>query len=366
MIRLLVADDSPLMRRLLRELFEAEGGFEVELARDGLEVLERLAAFKPQVITLDVQMPGLDGLACLDRIMVERPTPVVMVSALTRAGAEESLRALELGAVEVVAKPSGALSLKMDRFGPQLLEAVRAASQARLPIARRLAERVRSRVRPLREAATAPAPAPSPALRRRSAARRPPSDGLVVVGCSTGGPAALDVVLSALPGDFPWPVVVAQHMPASFTGALARRLDGLTDLSVREVTGSAALRAGGVYIGRGDADLVIGARPEGLVALAAPSDAGFRWHPSVDRLMDSAMALVAPTRIVGVLMTGMGDDGAASMRRLRAGGGRTIAEAESTAVVWGMPGELVRAGGAEFVEPLDRIGLRLAQMAGAA
>jgi two-component system chemotaxis response regulator CheB len=358
MIRLLIADDSALMRRLFNEVFAAEGDFEIAVARDGLEALERLADFKPDVIVLDVHMPQLDGIACLDRIMVERPTPVVMVSALTQEGADETIRALELGAVDVVAKPSGALSLKMDRFGPQLVRAVRAASEARMSWARRLAERVRGRTGPI-----------SHAPRRRAAAlkirdpERPASDagGVVVIGCSTGGPAALDAVLSALPAEFPWPVVIAQHMPATFTGALARRLDALCPLTVREVTRATPLRPGEVYIGHGDADLLVAERPGGLAAIAAPLSDEFRWHPSVDRLTDSVMAHTAPSRIVGVLMTGMGNDGAVAMARLRAAGGRTIAEAESTAVVWGMPGELVKAGGAEFVEPLERIGRRLVE-----
>ena len=353
MIRVLVADDSALIRRLFSETFAAAGGFEVETARDGVEALERLAVFRPDVVTLDVNMPKLDGFACLDRIMLERPTPVVIVSAVTQAGADESVRALELGAVEVVAKPSGALSLKMDRFGPQLIAAVRAAAQARVSKARRLADRVRSRIGPL---ASPPKPRARPAT----------SDGLVVVGCSTGGPAALDVLLSALPAEFPWPLVVAQHMPATFTGALARRLDSLTPLSVTEVVRAELLRPGAVYIGRGGADILVTSRPGGLTAVTAPQSEAYNWHPSVDRLMDSAAALLPPSQLVGVLMTGMGDDGAAAMTRLRAAGGRTIAEAESTAVVWGMPGELVRAGGAEWVEPLDRIGRRLAEIAGVA
>ena len=356
MIRLLIVDDSALMRRLFAETFAVEGDFEVALARDGMEALTQLAAFKPDVITLDVNMPRLDGLQCLDRIMVERPTPVVMVSTATQEGAEATLRALDLGAVEILAKPSGALSLKMESFGPQLVAAVRAAAQARLSKVHRLAERVRGRIEPM-------APAKPAAKPRRRATAASAIDGIVVIGCSTGGPTALDAVLAALPGDFPWPVLVAQHMPATFTGALARRLDGLTPLSVREVSRAAPLRAGEVYIGRGDADLVLAARPEGLLALAAPPEPGAPWRPSVDRLTDSVLAHVEASRIVGVLMTGMGNDGAAAMTRLRAAGGRTVAEAESTAIVWGMPGELFRAGGAEFVEPLPRIGRRLVELA---
>lgn len=364
MIRLLIVDDSALIRRLLTELFEAEGDFQVAVARDGAEALAQLTAFAPDVVTLDVQMPGLNGLACLDRIMVERPTPVVMVSAVTTEGAEETLAALELGAVDVAPKPSGALSLRMDEFGPQLVEIVRGAAAARLPRARRLAERVRA-AHAGRNVQTKP-PIGRPAVRGRAAGKsavaQPKASGLVLVGASTGGPTALDAMLAALPADFPWPILVAQHMPATFTAALARRLNGLTQLDVVEVSAPTALAAGRVYIGRGDADLVVSERPAGLVALATPSDERYRWHPSVDRLTESALAHVPPERLIGVLMTGMGNDGAAAMSRLHALGGRTIAEAESTAVVWGMPGELVRAGGASVVAPLDRIGAALAGM----
>lgn len=354
MIRLLVVDDSALMRRLLRDIFQAEGDFEVAFAHDGTAALAALSEFKPHVVTLDVQMPGMDGLACLDRIILERPTPVVMVSSLTKAGAEITLQALELGAVDFVAKPGGAVSLAMDELGPKLVETVRAASRARLRPSLRLAERVRLR-----------AGRAIPATRSRKVGLATPSgaplqvapdkDGLVLVGCSTGGPPALDALLAPLPADFPWPILVAQHMPAAFTGPLARRLDSLCSLRVEEVTGPVQLAPGHVFVGRGDADLIVSTRVGRLVAMAAPSDRGHRWHPSVDRLVSSAMQHRSTEQLVGVLMTGMGNDGVTTMARLHAAGGRTIAEAEETAVVWGMPGELVRAGGAGVVAPLDAI-----------
>jgi len=183
------------------------------------------------------------------------------------------------------------------------------------------------------------------------------------VGTSTGGPPALEALLAPLPADFPWPVVVAQHMPAAFTGPLARRLDTLCALTVVEVTRPMPLRPGHVYIGRGDADVILGSRSAGPVVMAAPSGPAYRWHPSVDRLVESALGLFEAGRLVGILMTGMGNDGALSMTRLRSQGGRTIAEAKETAIVWGMPGELVRAGGAAIVSPLDEIPARVLAMA---
>ncbi|MBE9607105.1 chemotaxis-specific protein-glutamate methyltransferase CheB [Acetobacteraceae bacterium H6797] len=346
MIKLLVVDDSALMRRLLGQIFSAEGDFELAFARDGIEALEAVSAFSPDVVTLDVQMPRMDGLTCLDRIMLEHPCPVVMLSSLTTAGADATLQALELGAVDAIAKPQGALSLDMEEMAPLLVAKVRAASQARPRRSRRLAERLRHRM-------TIPS---GPPLRRASAATEA---GIVLVGASTGGPPALDALLAPLPADFPWPIVVAQHMPSTFTGPLARRLARLAALEVVEVTAPMPLRPGRVYIGRGDADVIIGNRPAGPVVLSAPASAAYRWHPSADRLVESAMAILPPERLIGVLMTGMGDDGAQTMTRLREQGGRTIAEAEETAIVWGMPGALVRSGGAEAVLPLEEIGSRL-------
>lgn len=356
MTKVLVADDSALMRRVLGQIFR-EAGFEVAMARDGVEALEQLHAFLPDVVTLDVQMPRMGGLECLDRIMIERPCPVVMVSSQTTDGADATLTALELGAVDFVPKPQGTVSLAIDELAPVLVRTVQAAARARVRRSLRLVERLR--------ASRAPDPATSKSLSRKP--RRRPGveaglEGLVMVGASTGGPPALDIVLSALGEDFLWPVLVAQHMPATFTRSLATRLDGLCALTVLEVTRPTLIEPGHIYVARGDADMIVSRRPEGLVALPAPSSSRHRWHPSVDRLVTSAMEHMPPERMVGVLMTGMGDDGAKAMAALRAAGGRTIAEAEETAVVWGMPGELVKAGGADAVEPVDVIGERLIRM----
>lgn len=359
MIRLLIVDDSPLMRRLLGGVFTAEGDFEIAFARNGVEALEQLQEFKPHVITLDVHMPEMDGLACLDRIMLERPCPVVMISSLTEAGASVTLKAFELGAVDFIAKPDRAISLEMETLAPRLVETVRAASRARLPSSLRLAERVRLRSglgQRLSNQAPRPNVQTSPPKRRIKAA---PAHGLVLIGVSTGGPPALDTVLSRLPADFPWPIVVAQHMPGSFTGPLARRLDKLCALNVTEAALPMPLAPGNVYIGKGDADVIVSVRPDGPIVLAAPSLPEHRWHPSVDRLVDSAMQHFPPERLLGVLMTGMGSDGADALARLKGLGGRTIAEAEESAVVWGMPGELVRRGGAEVIAPLERIADRI-------
>jgi two-component system chemotaxis response regulator CheB len=352
-IKILVVDDSALVRKLLGRVFAEEGDFQVEFARDGLEALTQLASFQPDVITLDVHMPQMDGLTCLDRIMVERPTPVVMVSSLTDAGAAATLEALRLGAVDFIAKPEGAVSLRIDEVAPGLVAKVRAAAGARLKSSLRLKERVRHRIGAL------------PTVRPRAPeveARRAVGDGLVLVGTSTGGPPALEALLTALPASFPWPIVVAQHMPATFTGPLARRLDGLCEITVTEVLKPTLLQPGCAYIGRADADVIVSRRGGGLTVMAAPSRPDYPWHPSTDRLVRSAMDQSPAAQLIGVLMTGMGNDGAVAMAQLHRDGGRTIAESEETAVVWGMPGELVKADGATYVEPLHRIAARLQQL----
>jgi two-component system chemotaxis response regulator CheB len=360
-IRLLVVDDSALMRKLLEDIFLKEGDFDVRLARNGSEALELVHSFDPQVVTLDVQMPGMDGLSCLSRIMVESPRPVVMISALTDEGAEATLEAMDLGAIDFVAKPSGTVSLEIDRLKPLLIDKVRGASRARIRKTLRLSERIRHR---LHGAAPAP-PARRPRPPKRALKLRESADtehGLVMIGSSTGGPAALDAILPRLPAQFPWPIVVAQHMPASFTGPFSRRLDRQCALQVVEVAHPMPLQRGVIYIARGDADMVITRRSQGVSAMPVPAHPDYPWHPSVERMVSTAMEHYDPHHLVGVLLTGMGYDGSDAMTSLRALGGRTIAEAESTAAVWGMPGELVKKGGAERVAAVDDVAAAILDM----
>ena len=356
MTRLLVVDDSALVRRLIRQVFAGEADFELAFACNGAEALTHLHRFRPDVVTLDLTMPVMDGLACLDRIMIERPCPVIVMSSIDRAG-EATVEALRLGAVDIVAKPRGAASLRMAEWGPELIAKVRSAAAARVSLSARLRERVRHRV--ARMATPRSSPPSRTTTEAFATALSTGAEALVLVGASTGGPPALEALLSALPATFPCPVLIAQHMPASFTGALARRLDSSCALTVREVLEPVRLKAGTAYIGRGDLDLVVGRRSDGLVAMPTPPLPAYPWRPSVDRLVRSAMDHVPAARLLGVLMTGMGDDGAAAMTALHHAGGRTIAEAEESAVVWGMPRELVMAGGADWIVPLGCIAERL-------
>jgi len=272
----------------------------------------------------------------------------VMVSSLTEEGAVTTLEALELGAVDYVPKPDGTVSLSLDAIRVQLLAKVRQAARARVRRAHGLSQRLREH-------------RPAPVRRPPVSFSRSPSDGLVLVGVSTGGPRTLDEILPALPADFPLPVVVAQHMPLSFTAPFARRLDSICPMTVVEVSGPVPLAPGHVYIGRGDRDIVIGRRFSRLIAESVDSD-GTPWHPSVDRLAATAMEHVAADKLIGVVLTGMGNDGSREMAALRRQGGRTIAESEETAVVFGMPNELIKAGGAEAVLPSGAIAAHILKL----
>jgi two-component system chemotaxis response regulator CheB len=352
-IKVLVVDDSALVRKLFGRVLSEDRDFEVSFARDGVEALEQLKTFQPDVVTLDIHMPQMDGLACLDRIMIERPCPVVMVSSATAEGAETTLEALRLGAVDFVPKPEGAVSLHMEVFAPQFIAKIKAAARVKLKSSLRLRERVRHRL------GGTPPVARMPAVRATGTNTTAP--GVVLVGSSTGGPPALETLLTPLPALFPWPIVIAQHMPASFTGALARRLNDLCAITVQEINQPMRLEAGCAYIAQGDGDVVLSRQHSAFSAAPAPP-ADYLWHPSADRLVRSAMEHIPPAQLIGILLTGMGNDGAAAMTSLRALGGRTIAEAEDSAVVWGMPGELVRAGGADWILPVQKIAEKLKKM----
>ena len=344
----LIVDDSALMRRALKGILTEAGDFEVHTARNGVDALEQLGRVQPDVVTLDINMPEMDGLTCLSKIMEEHPTPVVMVSSLTEHNALVTLEALELGAVDYVPKPGGTVSLNIDEVSGELVRKVRGAAATRLKRAGGLRDRMRAQN--ARVATTPP--------RRQIGAVG--SVELVLIGSSTGGPALLSELLPQLPGTLGAPVVLAQHIPASFTAALARRLDEICALRVHEVDRIMNLQRGNIYIGRGNADVVVARRNDGLIVKTVPAAAEYRWHPSVDRMVASARRYVDPSRLVCVLLTGMGDDGATEMAAVKDGGGRTIAESEETAVVWGMPGELSRRGGATVVLPAYEIADRLA------
>lgn len=350
MMKVLVVDDSALMRKAITMMLLESGEFTVETARNGEDALAAIPRVRPDVVTLDINMPVMDGLTCLATIMREFPCPVVVVSSLTERAALITLEALELGATDYVPKPGGTVSLNMAEVRDELVSKVRQAACLRGQpgglVSRLRRQREVTRVERAHRTAVPPS--------HRGGMAVSGAD-LVLIGASTGGPALLATLLSQLPKDFRAAVVVAQHMPASFTGAMAQRLDEHCQMPVYEVTRPMAIRPGRIYLARGDGDLVLCQRSEGLTGRPVPANGAYRWHPSVDRLVASAIEVVEPSRTVGVLLTGMGDDGAEQMALLHELGGRTIAESEESAVVWGMPGQLVARGGASTVLDADRI-----------
>lgn len=366
-IRLLIVDDSAVIRRILRETFEREPDFEVDIARDGNDALTRAASFKPDVVTLDVAMPGMDGLAVLRALPSRHACAVIMVSSLTAEGARVTLEALSLGAVDFVAKPSAVAGMDISSMRAQLVTKVRIAARTR-----RLAPSPAPAAPPplqLRRPGPPPGPAAAPAAAPRTAPPPPPmpfrmppggEPGVVLIGVSTGGPRALERILPLLPQNFPWPVVITQHMPAAFTGVLAQRLDSRCNVTVVEAAEPTPLRPSTVVIAAGDRDLVLARDGQRLVAKPVPVDTT-PWHPSTDRMVQSALEVVPAQRLIGVLLTGMGNDGAVAMAALHRQGGRTIAESEASCVVFGMPADLIRRNGATAILPVEKVAATLTE-----
>ena len=351
--KVLVVDDSALMRKHLRQILE-DVGYEVETARNGEEALDKIADFDPAVVTLDINMPVMDGITCLSLIMQQSPRPVVMVSSLTEKGALATFEALELGAVDYVAKPGGTVSLNIRDVADELLDKVRAATRARTSKGKSLRQRLRAQREKVQ---TAPERKVRP--RPSTQARKSVQAELIIMGVSTGGPGTVEEIITALPEDFPVPIVIAQHMPGKFTRVFAERLNKSAEIEVVEVSRPTALSPGKVFVARGDADVKLVRRAGKLMVSSIPVSDRYLWHPSVERLAQSVRELCAPETVICVQLTGMGNDGARTMAELHGLGARTIAEAEETAVVYGMPRELVELGGADCVLPSYEIADRL-------
>jgi two-component system chemotaxis response regulator CheB len=326
-IRVLVVDDSAFMRRMVGALIDAAPEFTVAgYARNGVEAVEKVVELQPDVVTLDVEMPGMDGLEALQKIMAKRPTPVVMVSSLTQEGADITIKCLQMGAVDFVGKPSGSISLGIEQIAPDLIEKLKTAAESG---------------RPRSKARTNLQPAPLKAH---------PVE-CVFIGTSTGGPRALHSVLTKLPGNLGVPVVVVQHMPAGFTLALANRLNAESPLEIREAKTYDRLEPNQVLIAPGGFHTEIG---RGKIVRIVDTPPVNCVRPAVDVTLDSLTEQYG-AGLMGVLLTGMGRDGAASLKRVREKGGRTLVESEETCVVYGMPRAAVEIGAAEQIMPLHAI-----------
>ncbi|QSX40755.1 protein-glutamate methylesterase/protein-glutamine glutaminase [Shewanella cyperi] len=336
MIKVLVVDDSPLVQQLLSHMLsQAEDIQVVGCAGDPYEAREMIKALSPHVLTLDVEMPKMDGIAFLRNLMKLRPMPVVMISTLTEKGAAITLEALALGAVDYICKPKHDLSITLLEYQEELLEKVRLAAS--------------SRVHP-----------PSPPPQITTAPEGKLKNRLVAIGASTGGTEAIQRLVTPLPESFP-PILIAQHIPAAFSASFARRLDSYARMTVIESRGGEIVKPGMVYIAPGHAHLVVERRGGHMFTALRDTDPVNRHKPSVDVLFDSVAEIGAKSTI-GVLLTGMGRDGARGLMNLRQQGGYTLAQDEASCVVWGMPGAAVELGAACEQVHLDRMAGRLLQL----
>ncbi len=344
-IRVLIVDDSAFMRNALGKMLSSDPEVVVAgTARDGIEALEKIAQLKPDLVTMDVEMPKMDGIEALRRIMATTPLPVIMVSSLTVEGAQATLEALEIGAVDFLSKNLADLSVNILQVRELLLEKVK-------QIGRR---RVRQVGRPLARPPQAPAP-PQGAAEPRTEYRKERRIAVVAIGTSTGGPKALQDVVPKLPKDFPVPVVIVQHMPPAFTGPFADRLNELSQVRVKEAEEGEVLKPGVVLVapGRGHMSVRRGRVGECYVTIDEKRPE-LIYRPSADVMLLS-VAEIYPGRALGVILTGMGNDGAQGMRAIKAGGGRTLAQNEETCVVYGMPKAAVEAGVVDREVPLSEV-----------
>ena len=331
----LVVDDSAFMRRLVSQLVEQSGEFRVVgTARNGYDALKQVHTLEPDIVTLDVEMPELDGLQTLGYIMSETPRPVVMLSAATSTSEHDlTLRALELGAVDFVTKPSGPISLDLAKVSDRLLGALRAATQVNL---RGVGMFVRRNAAPI---AHLERPQPGRATR------------VIAIATSTGGPRALAEVLAGLPRDLDAAVLVVQHMPAGFTRTLAQRLDAICPLPVAEAEEGTRVTHGRVLLAPGGRHMRVVARDGRHVVALDDSPPVWGVRPSADPLFRS-LAAEFPGATVGVVLTGMGRDGADGLRAIRAAGGRGIVQDRATSTIYGMPQAAMQIAGADRVAPL--------------
>ncbi|WP_437746098.1 chemotaxis-specific protein-glutamate methyltransferase CheB [Sorangium sp. So ce302] len=331
-VRVLVVDDSAFVRKVLRQVLGASSSIEVvDTAMDGLDALEKIARYKPDVVTLDLVMPNLDGLGVLASLPREGAPRVIVVSS-AEADSDLGVRALQQGATDLVEKPTALATDRLFGLADELVRKVLAAAEAKV-------HRVE------------PPPAPPPVVGAIPALSR---TRLVVIGASTGGPLALTRLLAAMPAGFPAPIVVALHIPAGYTESLARRLDDGSALSIVEASDDLQLRPGLVVLARGGTHIEV-RRNLTRATVCFPATAGASLYcPSVDRLFASAAAEFGPG-VLGVVLTGMGDDGLEGSRAIRAAGGRVLAEAESSCIVYGMPRRVLEAGLAAAAAPLDQM-----------
>ncbi len=343
-IGVLICDDSALMRMTLKKMIEADDELYVAgTARDGEDAIEKARKLKPDVVTMDINMPGLDGLSALQIIVHEKIAPVIMVSSLTQEGAVTTFEALELGAFDYVGKPGGTVSSDMSSVAAELLEKIKAAAQydpkSKL-LRKRTVRRTTRRARTSRRTPVAPRVSKAPDIGFKA----------IAIGISTGGPKTIFEVLPYLPADLKAAVFLVQHMPPNFTSSFAERIDENTELKCVEASAGMTVEPGTIYLGKGGHHLTLLKRSNGQVMIRTPTKPKSLFMPSADVMM-KAVAKVFGPNTVGVIMTGMGKDGAEGMEEIVKSGGVTIAESEESAIVYGMPREVIERGLAQIIVP---------------
>jgi len=335
----LAADDSALMRQTLKRIIAASADLDlVGLARDGEDAVAKARDLRPDVISMDINMPKLDGVTALQMILQEKICPVVMVSSLTQEGAATTFECLELGAFDFVGKPDGTVSSNMGAVADELIAKLKAAaSRGIVDRPQRNRERRQPHLPPL-----------------RAAFEKVTRERAVAIGISTGGPATLQEVLPQIPADVPASIFLVQHMPPSFIASFAKRLDEHCALKIMEARSGMPVEPSVCYVAPGGMHLCLHRKMTGEVVIRTPTAPATLFVPSVGVMMASVLSTYG-TDTIGVLMTGIGDDGADQMVEIRRAGGHTIAESEQTAVVYGMPREAVERGGACVVAPSHQV-----------
>ena len=345
MIKVLVIDDSALIRKLMSNILSADPDIEVVgTAMNPLIARRKIKQLQPDVITLDVEMPEMDGITFLRNLMRLRPMPVVMVSAITQARAEVTLEALELGAIDYVSKPQYDVRSEIMNHADEIVRKVKAAARANLHKPPLVLNRGDD---PL------PAAAPGPASDQDERHGSTPADGIIAIGASTGGTEAIKDVLCGLNENTPG-IVISQHIPGTFSHAFAERLNQNTAISVCEASDGQKILPGHAYLAPGDRHLRVVRNGSGFVCRLDDGPQVNRHKPSVDVMFKSVAESVG-SNAIGILLTGMGDDGAEALGLLKAAGAPTIAQDEASSVVWGMPGEAVKRGHVDHVVPLRQI-----------
>lgn len=342
--RVLVVDDSAFMRKVITDIINSDSDLQViDRARNGQEAIEKIIKLNPDVVTMDIEMPGLDGLAALKTIMNSRPVPIIMLSSLTTKGAEKTLMALQLGAFDFIAKPSGEISLDIRDIQNEIISKIKIAAAAKSKLGNFASDQ------------TAKISSAKAVMLNNKTARKANFEKIILIGTSTGGPKALYEVLPQFPPNLEVPVLVVQHMPPNFTRSLAERLNAASAIKVKEAEHGEEILPGYAYIAPGDLHLHVNNNSRNKLAVSLNTNPPRRGHrPSVNEMFES-VANNFKGDIIAVIMTGMGNDGTEGLKAIKEGGGFVIAEHPSTCIVYGMPRAAVESGRVDKIVPLKEI-----------